>query len=283
MSVHPWRVAGLLVFVAVIAVVVFIVGNNLRYESIMTSMRSKDVEKIRQVLREEPEFAMLKLMPQGSRTRWRGRYLIHEAVSDGNVAVVATLVEFGADLKVRLDGDSLLHIAADHARPEMISWLVGKEADVNDRNTCNGCEHEGWTPLHAAQQFNDGEGSELLLSLGADVNAADAMGRTPLHASAVDGSSGGAMILCAHGADATRRDRRGFTPYDLARTSGAAGRGAHVPEAPGELAGWLHPGGGCERLAARARPDRPASRDYVVQVWREYVCGRGESSACASK
>ena len=137
-------------------------------------------------------------------------------------------------------------------------------------------------PLHAVQQFRDGEGSALLLSLGADINAADAAGRTPLHASATFGSSSGAMVLCAHGADVTRRDRSGRTPHEIAVATGTARRGSHSAETlPGELAGWLEPGGGCQQLAARARPGHPASEAEMVEIWRNYACAR-DPSLCAN-
>ncbi len=285
MRVNPWRLAGLGFAVAVLAVAALVIANGVSYDAMVAGVRGKNIGRIRLLLRIRPGLASAKVMPQGSmqRGRWRGRYVIHDAVSTGDVAVVETLAAHGADLGVRLDGDSLLHIAAADGNLEMMSWLIRKGADVNDRNTCKGCEHEGRSPLHAAQHFRDREASELLLSLGADANAADAAGRTPLHASAADGSSGGAMVLCANGADPTRRDHRGQTPSDVALTSDQAGRGSLLPGAlPGELAGWLRPGGGCQQLAARARPGHPASASDVVEIWQKYVCER-DSAACASQ
>ncbi len=275
MRVSPGRFAGLTFATAIVVLAVLVIGNGLTHDALVEGVRGKDLGRIAFLLRLRPSLARAKVPPQGSSrgSVWRGRYVIHDAVSTGDVAVAELLVGSGADLRVRLDGDSLLHLAASDGKLEMMRWLIGKGANVNDRNDCKGCEHEGWTPLHAAQWFRDDEASELLLSLGANVNAIDAAGRTPLHTSAVDGSDSGARVLCASGADVTLLDRQGRTAYDLALKVGPTGRGAHRPEEPpGELAGWLRPGGGCQELAARARPGHPASRDDIVEIWRRYAC-----------
>lgn len=207
-----------------------------------------------------------------------GAYVIHDAVRSGNVAIVEALADSGAGLEVRLEGESLLHLAADHGHLDMMRWLVRKGLNPGDRNTCSECENAGRTPLHAVQRFRDDEGSALLLSLGADPNAADAAGRTPLHASASIGSSNGATVLCAHGADPGRRDTLGRTPHEVALVTGSAPRGAHGLEArPGELAGWLAPGGGCEQIAARSSVERPASQEEIKETWRRQLCERDPS------
>ena len=266
-----------------VGVAATIIVTNLRSASLERDIRSGKAEVVRSALQKRPELARLKLMAQGSRSSaigartsndlWQGRYIIHDVVSDGNVAVASVLAEFGADLSVRLDGQSLLQVAVQDGRLEMIRWLISKGANVNERIDCKDCEHAGRTPLHLA-----GEASELLLSLGADVRAADASGRTALH---VTRSTEKATVLCAYGADVNQRDRSGNIAFDLAMRIPA-----NLQDKPGQLADWIRPGGGCERLAGRARPGTAPDWDNVWAAYRQYVCDRGQSPElrdCAKK
>ena len=133
---------------------------------------------------------------------------------------------------MRMDGDTLLHVAAETGDVPMMTWLLDKGADVNARNgcehpeeaicnsgefadwqpfdrrrasgtVCKGCDHDGQTPLHAAQRSSRAyEGSTLLLARGADVHAVDAAGRTALHIAAQEArASQDPRVLCAYGAD----------------------------------------------------------------------------------
>jgi Ankyrin repeats (many copies) len=276
---HPGRLIGRLCIIAVIGVAVAIIVNNAVQGSAEADVLSKDPAIVRKALQKKPELAMLKLMQQGSASSsvgartsnnlWAGRYVIHHVVADGDVAVADVLAEFGADLAVRLNGESLLHIAAQASQLDMIRWLVSKGANVNDRNNCKGCEHEGRTPLHNHRRIRDREVTELLLSLGADVNAADATGQTPLH---VAGDTGSATVLCAYGANVNQRDGGGSTAFNLAQRVPAQSQ----PK-PGQHADWIRPGGGCERLAARAKPGQTPVWDEVWAEYRRYVCDRGQS------
>jgi ankyrin repeat protein len=108
-----------------------------------------------------------------------------------------------------LGGATPLHWAAhrDHVRLCRRLWELG--ADVNDRRA------RWWrTPLAWGADAGCAEAVELLLSLGAEVNADAYGGTTALHAAAKGGSSGGrrdpdayrrtAEVLIAHGADVNR-------------------------------------------------------------------------------
>lgn len=276
---HPGRLIGWLFALSVVGIAVAIIVTNVRTGILERDVRSGNPDTVRSALQTRPELAKLKLMAQGSSSSaigartgnnlWRGRFIIHEVVGDGNLAVAAVLAEFGADLSVRLDGESLLHLAAEGGHLDMIRWLVKQGANVNDRNDCKDCEHAGRTPLHSGQRFRDREASELLLSLGADVRAVDAAGRTALH---VAGGTESATVLCAYGADVHHRDRGGATAYDLAQRIPAQSQSK-----PGQHADWIRPGGGCERLAGRARPGVTPDWDEVWAAYRQYVCERGQS------
>ncbi|CAH1642139.1 unnamed protein product [Spodoptera littoralis] len=69
----------------------------------------------------------------------------------------------------------------------------------------------GLVPLHNACSYGHYELTELLVSAGAGVNAADLWRFTPLHEAAAKGKAD------IHGADPTRRNRDGLTPLQLVR------------------------------------------------------------------
>jgi Ankyrin repeats (3 copies)/Ankyrin repeat len=310
----PWRFVFLLCAIALGAMVFFMIRSNLRSDAFLAAVRSKDVAAVRRVLERQPDVITTPVMPQGSqsnsnRVRWLGRMPMHVVVSDitgGSTELAETLLAFGADFKVRLNGDTLLHLASQTGDLAMMTWLLDKGADINARNACEhpaeaicgsgefdgwqpsdrrrdsgtvcrGCDHEGQTPLHAAQRASRAfEASTLLLARGADVHAVDVAGRTALHVAGQSASgSHDPRVLCAYGADPAARDRQGKTAADLAREADAAKSvDRYSSTGPGELAGWLQAGGGCSQIAARVRPGAPVPMDDVDAAWRAYVCTR---------
>jgi len=250
----------------------------------------------------------------GRLIRWTGWLLIHDAigtigVGGASVQMVEMLVAHGANLGTRLHGDTLLHLASENGEVAVMRWLLDNGADVNARNgcehpvdalctsgrfadmqperpaeareSCPGCAQEGRTPLHAAQRLRADEAASLLLSRGAEVRAVDAAGRTPLHTAALLRNGEVARVLCAAGADPTQRDRAGQTPEDVARAADLQGPGDnYTSTGPGEVAGWLRPGGGCAQVAARGRANAPVPEDDVAEVWRAYICKERDPSSC---
>jgi len=289
-----------------------IIRGNLRTDAFWAAVRKTDVATARRLLEQRPDLISTPIVVTSRRPGeggWWGQLPIHLAVgnfSGGSVEMTDTLLGFGADLNVRLDGDTLLHLAAGNGDLPIMTWLLDKGADVNARNgcehhaeakcksgefadwspfdrqrsggtRCNGCKHEGETPLHAAQRsIKQYEASARLLSRGADVQAVDAAGRTPLHIAAQEArASQDPRVLCSYGADPGQRDRSGKTPADLAREADDAKViERYAATGPGELAGWLQPGGGCAGIAARARPGTPVPMDEVDAAWAAYVCTR---------
>lgn len=77
--------------------------------------------------------------------------------------------------------------------------------------------YRGLVPLHNACSYGHFEVTELLVSAGAGVNAADLWRFTPLHEAAAKGKADIVRLLLKHGADPTRRNRDGLTPLQLVR------------------------------------------------------------------
>lgn len=71
------------------------------------------------------------------------------------------------------------------------------------------------TLLHAACYDNRADIAELLIGLGARVDAQDLRGRTPLHWAAVNGSPEAVGVLLRSGACLDVRDAEGHTPLNL--------------------------------------------------------------------
>jgi len=111
--------------------------------------------------------------------------------------------------------DISIQKAAYDGNIEAIKQHLAVGTDVNAKGG------GGWTPLHLSVQNGKKEVSELLISEGADVNAANdngnlGLGRTPLHFAALDGPNEIIELLIAKGADVNQKDVNGETPLDWA-------------------------------------------------------------------
>ncbi|MGD9903471.1 MAG: ankyrin repeat domain-containing protein [Vicinamibacterales bacterium] len=267
---------------------------------LVQAVRRGDLDTVRASLARDPSLVHTKAYPQGyervsqqrdyqtrtGESAWRGRYLIHEAAArvEDPLPMLEMLAAAGADLSVRIDGRSLLHLAAADGNLAVATWLLDRGLDANLANDCaTNCVELGQTPLFEAQRTNEQAMNALLLSRGADPRARAANGRTPLHAAAAVGSAAGAFDLCRSGTDPTVKDWQGRTAYDIARAVDAAGRhdGRTELYGAGELTDWLKPGGGCEELAARAAAvGTPVEEDDARPVFAAWACARGYEMAC---
>ena len=104
---------------------------------------------------------------------------------------------------------------------EAVKKTLADGADVNAK------DDNGWTPLHWAAVIGHKEVSEYLITMGADVNAAETVsGMTPLHFAAAGDQKEIVELLLASGADVNAKDEprrikngksvQGSTPLDTA-------------------------------------------------------------------
>ena len=252
-------------------------------QDVVNAVRSGNVEAVQSALARDPANVHTKVYAQAyeslksrsdyvsrtGRDPWEGRYIIHDAVqmSSNALPILDVLAAGGADLNVRLKGQTLLHLAAAEGDIEVATWLLDHGADANAVNDCaDNCGERGYTPLHSGLEFRDDEMTVLLLARGARLEAAGADGRTALHKAALRGKLSGAFVLSRHGADLTRTDAAGKTPFDLA---GVRLPGAEISDA--ELASfkqWFAPGGPFATVSAMARKGgTPMSEDDAREVF----------------
>ena len=143
------------------------------------------------------------------------RVLHYEAARGDPNAMIAFLVERGADVDVRNDrGRTPLFEAVVNCRNEVVETLLKLGADINAE------DGERRTALHVAAAASLEPMVTLLLDRGAAVAAKAIGGRTPLHDAVRVGSLPVIRLLLDHGASVMDRDWRGVTPLNLAAQLG---------------------------------------------------------------
>jgi pectate lyase len=169
-----------------------------------------------------------------------GLTLLHAAAAGGQSELVNYLIGKGFDIRASTDEDGLmpLHYAAmgNHqdvaetllaqgapvdagettplfaaawaGRKDMARYLISKGADIN---------RGPQTALHTAVDWwSDMDTIELLLELGADVNAQNEVGNTPLHVAVDTWWLRVGEVLIAHGAKIELKNNKGQTPLLIA-------------------------------------------------------------------
>ena len=110
-------------------------------------------------------------------------------------------------------GNTLLMIACQAAKEDIINLMIEKEVDVNAQN------YMGVTALHIVCYDATSKSysmCERLIQAGAGIDAADAEGCTPLHYAASGGHASLVALLLMYGAEAGRQDAMGYTAQDYA-------------------------------------------------------------------
>jgi hypothetical protein len=184
-----------------------------------------------------------------------------------SVAIIRTLIEHGADLEARDEGNDRTPygLAWRMGRPDVCELLaeLGARREVGPVDALLGLcfagdragaerlarEHpdrverirtEFFEALHQAAAEGRADAAEILLDLGVPIDLPGQMGGTPLHQAAWWGHGDVVELLLARGADPHRPNTAGATPL------AAAAHGSF--ESPGPVAG-----GGTDHLAIARR------------------------------
>lgn len=81
---------------------------------------------------------------------------------------------------------------------DMLTYIISRKPNLEVNLRCSRYET---SPLHVAACKNNVQITEILLILGADVNAKNTMGHTPLFSAVANGKTEQVMLLLRYGAD----------------------------------------------------------------------------------
>jgi ankyrin repeat protein len=121
------------------------------------------------------------------------------AAKHGDMARITSLYDLDKSLLDARDedGSTPLHCAVWKGHADVVELLLKLGADVNAHNNN---DHWGTTPLHAAAHGNQKPIAEMLIASGADVHAKNINGRTPLQETEFHKATPVAKLLLKHGA-----------------------------------------------------------------------------------
>ena len=129
------------------------------------------------------------------------------AVWYGYKDIVEILLEAGADSNQLQDELTLLMVAVDRKKTEIIPYLISLGIDVN------AVDNNGWTALYYSACYGGKEEAEALLSAGAFIDARNGeYNRTSLHVAVIENNTDVALYLISKGADVNSKDSGNFTP-----------------------------------------------------------------------
>lgn len=144
----------------------------------------------------------------------KGTNALHYASFKGNLKIIKTLIDNGADIECKTEkGLGVYHYASQGNQPNSIVYF---NIYYKDRIKIHEPDFSGSTPLNWACYTSALDAALYLLNYKADINSKDNEGNTPLHLAVKTHSAKLVLILLQRGADISVRNKKGFTPKDLA-------------------------------------------------------------------
>jgi ankyrin repeat protein len=137
-----------------------------------------------------------------------------QAISEGDIDEVKSLISEGANIYTRQWGGTTLHIAAQVGHKQIVELLIATGANVDAKDVADN------TPMHCAASGGHRDVVELLFVKGANINAMQAQGWTPLHEAVRWGHKNVTELLINKEANVNVKDRDGRTPLWYAKASG---------------------------------------------------------------
>lgn len=133
------------------------------------------------------------------------------ACRHGKIGKLENALERGALINsANKEGNTCLHLAAEHNRTQIIKYLRERTQDLGvDFNATN---RQDQTPLHTACLMGSSDSVMELFDAGASLEARDSDNRTPLHYAVEGKSIATVLYLAAQGANANAQANGGNTP-----------------------------------------------------------------------
>jgi len=158
-------------------------------KDILTAIEEGDMERVKQLIKENPDMVNLECNQSGSRP-------LHIAVYKNHKEIALLLIEKGADVNSKdVQGTFPLYAAVCMENKEMVSLLIDNGADVN-------IEPDGTRrPLDLAASTGNKEIVTLLIEKGAEINAESQSGSTALTCAISEGHDEIVNLLIEYGAD----------------------------------------------------------------------------------
>ena len=179
-------------------------------QSVIINNSSESYKNVIQILLKK--FTKSRLKSYINKSDVFGNTAILYAAYRGNILIVRSLIECGADVNiVSKKGLNVLHMAAQGNNPNIIIYFKVKyNISVLSQDS------QGNTPLHWACYNSSEESINFLLSYMTDINIQNKEGRTPLHIAIYTEKPSLIKKLIVRGADISIKDREGKTPIDFA-------------------------------------------------------------------
>jgi ankyrin repeat protein len=220
-------------------------GRETAIEQLLAGAERGDVARVAALLDAHPDIVNERATLEGHTGR---RTALHFAVNHDSTAVVALLLERGADPNIRDEGDNAtpLHFAAEHVALDIVRLLVEHGADTVGSGDFHELDVIGWATVFAREPR--AELVEYLLAHGARHNISSAVAtgaddaireiaahapteldkrmdatnqrRRPLHLAIVRGQPRALATLLELGANVEAEDAAGLTPLDQAALIG---------------------------------------------------------------
>ncbi|RYP45981.1 hypothetical protein DL768_007763 [Monosporascus sp. mg162] len=171
--------------------------------------------------------------PQIDTRSERGMTALHFAAFNGHVDVAVTLLEKGAKVDAKAEGDidipfkvfgvnkfltmvgpEAIHLAIARRHMRAISALLEYQADID------AVDQDGQTPLICAVHLGFDGLVSFLLDSGAHMELEDRYGQTPLSLAAMNGHETIAKLLVENGGKFDAMEYHGWTPLSLASENG---------------------------------------------------------------
>ncbi len=193
--------------------------------------------------------------------------LLHQAARRGDLELVRSLVERGADPKAGDENDwTPLEEAARNGHLEVVRFLVEHGARL--RPVAPGSTLlPGSTPLHEAALGGHLDVVSFLVEHGADPNVLNIFRQTPLHFAAYYCALDVVRFLLRHGADPNAWDDKKMTPLDRACEIGSFRIVEELIWSGADPEG----GGGdklpCDIAAERGRDDIVEFLETIIEIW----------------